>query len=82
MEDRQKYDLLKEVAKVTMPVLMIVGDEDDITPAEHQQIFYDKLQGEKEFHIIKGVDHNFRKKEHLDEIKEIMKKWIERWNQK
>lgn len=39
-EDRLKYDLLPEVNKLTMPVLMIVGECDETTPLEHQQILY------------------------------------------
>src|SRR3989344_3541094 len=35
MEDRLKYDLLPEADKLSMPVLMIVGDKDTSTPPEH-----------------------------------------------
>lgn len=64
-----------------MPVLLIVGEHDTATPPEHQQLLHDKLPGEKEIHIIKGVDHNFRREGKLDEaaleeIKQIFDKWI------
>jgi pimeloyl-ACP methyl ester carboxylesterase len=75
-KDIQKYDLLKDIKKLTMPVLLIVGDKDDSTPLKHQQIFYDKLPGKKEIHIIKNAPHTFKDKEHLEEIKNIFKKWI------
>jgi uncharacterized protein len=75
--DRRKYNLLPEINKLTMPVLLIVGELDDITPAEHQKILYDALTGQKELHIIKGAEHTFRKEEHLAEIKEIFLKWID-----
>jgi pimeloyl-ACP methyl ester carboxylesterase len=78
MEDRLKYDLLDNVEKLTMPVLLIVGDEDDSTPTEHQQILYNKLKGDKEIHIIKGAPHTFKEQRHLLEIKDIMRKWIKR----
>lgn len=77
MEDRLKYDLLKNVDKLTMPVLIIVGENDESIPPAHQQLLYEKLSGEKEFHIIKGAEHTFRDKEHLEEIREIMGKWVE-----
>lgn len=77
MEDRLKHDLLPNAGKLTMSVLMIVGELDDVTPARHQKILFDKLPGKKEFHIIKGAEHSFREKEHLEEIKEIFLKWIE-----
>ncbi len=76
MEDRLKYDLLKDADKLNMPVLFIVGEKDPGTPPKHQKIFYDKLPGKKEIHIIKGAPHTFRDKEHLDEIKKIFLEWI------
>lgn len=76
MEDRLKYDLLLEAHKLTMPVLLIVGEKDDSTPPKHQKILYDKLPGKKEMHIIKGAEHTFREKHHLEEIKQILDHWI------
>jgi len=80
MENSLKYDILPEAYRLTMPVLLIVGDKDEITPLAHQKILYDKLPGKKELHIIKGVPHTFRDKEHLREIKDIFLNWIESLN--
>src|SRR3990167_2947616 len=76
MIDRSKYNLLPEANKLTMPVLMIVGDQDDSTLPEHQKIFYERLPGKKEFHIIKGATHTFKDPEHLKELEEIFDQWI------
>jgi pimeloyl-ACP methyl ester carboxylesterase len=76
MEDRLKYDLLPQVDKLTMPVLLIVGEKDESTPPEHQKILFDKLPGKKEMHIITGAPHTFRDPGHLQEIKNIFDKWI------
>ena len=76
MEDRLKYDILNEVDKLTMPVLLITGEKDELAPPEHQKILYDKLPGKKELHIIKGAPHTFREESQLKEIKEIFLKWI------
>ena len=78
MEDRLKYDLLPEVNKLTMPVLLIVGDKDDGTPPEHQKILFDKLPGKKELHIIKDAPHTFRDEKHLLEIKNLFLEWIDK----
>jgi pimeloyl-ACP methyl ester carboxylesterase len=75
-EDRMKYDLLPEVDKLTMPVLLITGDQDIGTPPEHHKILYDALPGKKELHIIKSAPHTFKDPEHLAEIKVIFDKWI------
>lgn len=75
--DRLKYNLLPNVDKLTMPILLIVGEDDTSTPPEHQQVLYDALPAEKELHIIKGAPHTFRDIRHLAEIKQIFNKWIE-----
>lgn len=76
VEDRLRYDLLPKADKLTMPVLLMVGSEDDGTPLEHQKLLYDKLPGKKELYVVEGAEHTFREDEHLREIKEKMKNWI------
>lgn len=76
MEDRLKYDLLDNVDKLSMPVLMIVGDQDTSTPLEHQKILFDALPGKKELHVIKNAPHTFKDPKHLNEIKKIFENWI------
>ena len=81
MEDRLKHDLLEKAEKLTMPVLLIVGEKDDGTPPEHQKILFDAIPTEnKELHIIKDAPHTFRDKEQLEEIKKIIKEWIKKYN--
>lgn len=76
MEDRLKYDLLPEANKLTMSVLLIVGDQDDSTPLEHQQIIFNKLPGKKELHVVKGATHTFREVQHLQELQNVLSDWI------
>lgn len=76
MEDKLQYDLLPHADKLIMPVLMIVGEKDERTPPEHQKIFFDKLSGKKEFHIINNAPHALRELVYVDEIKKIFDKWI------
>jgi len=76
VEDGIKYDALKDIKKITMPCLLIVGENDIQTPKENIKLFYDSLTSKKEFHIIKGAEHTFRDQNHLEEIKNIFLKWI------
>lgn len=76
MEDRLKYDLLLKVKNLTMPVLMIVGEKDESTPVKHQEVLYEALLSKKEFCIIRGADHVFSEQYHLEEVGEILNKWI------
>lgn len=78
VEDRIKYSVLPKVDKLTMPVLLIVWDEDTTTPLEHQQEFFDILQTKKELHIIKWWPHTFNEQEHLNEIYNIFNNWIQK----
>ena len=78
MEDRFKYDILEKAFTLTLPVLLIVGENDDCTPPEQQRLFYDQLPAEKELHIIKGATHTFKEPYHLQEIKTLFLKWIDR----
>ena len=75
-EDRVKYDILPEAHKLTMPVLLMTGEKDDPAPPKHQQILFDKLPGRKEIHIIKDAEHVFSGEKQLNEIKDIMSRWI------
>ena len=77
MEDRLRYDLMPEVHKLTMLVLLIVGEYDDSTPPEHQQILYEALPGPKELHLISGAPHTIRANEHLEELKSVISRWLE-----
>jgi pimeloyl-ACP methyl ester carboxylesterase len=76
LEAKAKYDLLKEVDKLVMPVLMIVGELDNTTPAKHQQILFNKLPGQKEFHVLKNTPHTFRTEQQLQDVYEILDKWL------
>ncbi|MFH1072309.1 MAG: alpha/beta fold hydrolase [Nanoarchaeota archaeon] len=76
MEELMRVDVTKQVKKLTMPVLLIVGENDE-DHVQDQKNLYRMLPGPKEFHIIKGAPHTFRDRKHLAEIKRIMKKWID-----
>jgi pimeloyl-ACP methyl ester carboxylesterase len=78
MEAKEKFDLLKKVNKLTMPVLMIVWELDNTTSPKHQKIFFDKVPEPKELHIIKNSPHTFRDKKHLEEIYQIFDKRIKK----
>ena len=77
MVDRLTYDLLPNAYLLTMPILMAVGDCDDSTPPDHQQLLFDALPWDKKkFHLIDNATHTFDKKENLDELYKIFDRWI------
>ncbi len=79
MEDAMHYDLLPEASKLVMPVLMVVGSEDDRTPLKQQQLLYKALPGPKELHIIEGARHNFKEESHLHKLASIFAAWIHKY---
>lgn len=78
MEDRLKYDLLPEADKLKLPVLLIVGEQDDSTPPAHQKMLYEKLNCDKELHVIAAGPHTFKNETHLNDIKRIFGGWIDK----
>ena len=76
IKDLETFDIITDINKLTMPVLLITGELDNGCPEEDQRVIYDRLPGDKELHIIREAPHTFREKNHLAEIKEIFKKWI------
>jgi pimeloyl-ACP methyl ester carboxylesterase len=81
VKDLVKHDLLPEVNKLTMPILLIVGELDDVCPLAHQEILFNALPTvKKELHIIQGAPHTFRDENHLQEIYSIMDKWLKTLN--
>lgn len=82
MLDRLKYDLIPGAGKLTMPVLLIVGELDPDTPPKHQKILFDALPGPKEMHIIADAPHTFREAKHLEDIKKLFGKWIKKYARK
>lgn len=76
--DRAKYNILAEANKLTMPVLLIVWENDDRTPLSHQELLFNELTWDKELHIIKRAPHTFRKVNELNEIYDLFDKWIKK----
>jgi pimeloyl-ACP methyl ester carboxylesterase len=78
IEDRLKYNLLLKVDRLSMPVLLIVGEKDNRTPLAHQQILFDRLPGRKELHVVKGAPHTFYKPEERRQLKQLVKSWAQK----
>ena len=78
-EDMKEYELLDESKFITMPILLLSGEKDKITPPSIQQEFFTLIPSQKkELHIIKGAGHNFDTKEQLEEINKIMMDWAKK----
>ncbi|HNQ31582.1 MAG TPA: alpha/beta fold hydrolase [Candidatus Woesebacteria bacterium] len=75
--DRLRYDVLPKVSTLSMPVLLITGEEDTSTPPDHVRTLYDVLPGPKTFHIIPDAPHTFRASAHLKTLHTLISQWID-----
>lgn len=75
MEERLEHDLRPNIYKLTMPVCLVVGENDN---PETQKILYELLSGPKEIHIIPDALHVLRTSEQLAQLKNILKEWLEK----
>jgi len=79
MTERLSHNLLPGADKLTMPIAILVGDQDTSCPPTHQQILFDTIPPkEKQLHIVKDARHNFNDKKHLEKLKTILRKWIQK----
>ncbi len=67
--------------QLKIPVLFITGEEDRSVPVESVKHLMSKLKdrGNFRFHIIPGVDHNFKDSEGNNKMKEIIRTIIIPW---
>jgi pimeloyl-ACP methyl ester carboxylesterase len=78
IEDSKKYDILTDAGKLTMPVLLLVGEHDDTTPPVLQKGLFDALPGaSKQYEIVASSGHTFRDAKPLNDLSRIMTNWLE-----
>ena len=53
-----RFDNLKRIKSVKMPLLVIHGSEDIVVPATDGEALFEKHGGEKELLLLEGVGHN------------------------
>jgi pimeloyl-ACP methyl ester carboxylesterase len=61
-----RFDNWKGLQEVTMPLLVIHGENDEVIPYSHGQALFERYEGEKEMLTVPGVGHNdlwFRSRE-------------------
>lgn len=81
VEDLKGHNLLSGAGALTMPILILVGDNDKATPLSNQQILFRAIPSvSKKIIVIKDADHNFRGAgsygEKLEEVKNLISSWL------
>ncbi|MFA5270464.1 MAG: alpha/beta fold hydrolase [Patescibacteria group bacterium] len=75
--DLLQFNILNDADKLTMPVLIVAGENDELAPVIHQQKFYDALPGSKELQIIANAGHVFRQDPELSTLKQVINQWLD-----
>jgi pimeloyl-ACP methyl ester carboxylesterase len=84
-DDLKKYDLLKDANKLTMPVLLMAGDQDTDTPYYQQETLYKKIPSKnKKLVKVKNAQHSFRSEQDGErkwqEVENIISDWLSALN--
>ena len=81
-ESLKKFDILPLAGKLTMPVLILVGEFDQPCPVKNQIKFYNLIPGPKKLIKVANAEHSFRNhqtQEHgkeLQEAKAALSSWL------
>ncbi|HPS21283.1 MAG TPA: alpha/beta hydrolase [Candidatus Paceibacterota bacterium] len=80
MEERLNHDLRPNALKLTMPILIVVGENDTSCPLDVQETLFNLLPKniKNELYVIKGAPHTFREKDHIDEFKNKLDNWLKK----
>ncbi len=73
--DREKYDVMGDVKRIKIPIIIVAGELDDICLPEHVKEIFDKANQPKKFVTISGIGHDYRHNSKEVELvnKEVLK---------
>jgi hypothetical protein len=55
---RTKYESLRKIPEVRVPLLILHGDRDEVVPLEQAKRLYAAANEPKQLHVIRGAEHN------------------------
>ncbi len=78
LEDLNKYNVLKEVTKVKIPILLLAGELDaGITPVDVENL-YEQANDPKIFEVIPNIGHDYRlHKEQVGVVNNYILRWLD-----
>lgn len=77
VEDYKNYDPIKNIKKLSIPILIIHGDKDETVPVNNAYLLYESSLANKKFlKIIKEADHRYSNIKFKEEILYQIKKFL------
>lgn len=82
-DSMKRYDLIPLASSLVMPVINIVGSEDQPCPVKHQEIFMNAVgSSNKQLIVINGLQHSYRNAQTnqvdngLEEVEKALNNWL------
>ncbi|MFW9849217.1 MAG: alpha/beta fold hydrolase [Candidatus Thorarchaeota archaeon] len=73
-QECNRFDIMETVEKIKIPTLIIVGENDMMTPVKYSQYMHDRIEG-SEMHIIPRAGHSVML-EQYEEFNQIIYDWV------
>ncbi len=71
VEDRERYDVMADVKKIKVPIIIVTGELDEVCLPKHVKEIFDEANPPKNFLMIPGIGHDYRYND--DEIELVNK---------
>ncbi len=72
--DREQYNVLEDVKKIHVPLILVAGELDTIVAPEKVKQIFDQANEPKQFILMQGIGHDYR--HNLSEIEKVNKEII------
>ena len=76
LDDVLLLDAPAAMRSVTMPVLVMHGDADDVVPISHAELIRESVAGNCQVEKFKGVGHRFEETGALDRLLAVLGRWL------
>lgn len=77
VEDTVKYDVLNEVSKINIPILLMAGENDEPERIKSLELIYKQANEPKKFVLLEGFGHNYRdNKDKMEKVNEEVERFI------
>jgi putative redox protein len=76
LDDVLRLDAPAAMRSVTMPVLVMHGDADDVVPSSHAELICKSVSGTCRVEKFAGVGHRFEEPGALDRLLDVLESWL------